>query len=163
MRGTMPISKIRAPTKTAQSWICSTFLLKSVCVARATVASIASRITYPPTRWYLYSFLALASPPYSCGTKYCVIPTTACRAVRMYVIRPRMACGDWKCVPLWLILLYSITTSPAMAVRRAMSFSAACAYVPSFFCFAVWVGWTTRIPWMKKRSAAELSSCKDVG
>ena len=47
---------------------------------------------------------------------------------------------------------------PAMAERRATSFKAAWVKVPCFFCFAVWVGWRMRMPWMKKRTAAELRS-----
>lgn len=61
--GSTPASVINAATITAQSCIPSTFLLKSVCVAAATVASKSKKMTYPLTRCHLYSFLALSSPP----------------------------------------------------------------------------------------------------
>ena len=46
-RGRIPNRMTILSTTTAQSSILSTFLLKSVCVARATVVSISTRIRYP--------------------------------------------------------------------------------------------------------------------
>lgn len=55
-----------------------------------------------------------------------------------------------------------MTTRPATAVRTATSLRAAWVKVPCFFCLRVWVGWRMRMPWIRKRRAAELSSWKYV-
>lgn len=77
----------------------------------------------------------------------------------MYVISPSRPCAESKCAPLWANLLYSITISPAMAVKRATELRAEWIYVPCCFWWAVWVGWRIRRAWIRKRKAVELRSC----
>ena len=54
-------------------------------------------------------------------------------AKRMYVIRPRIACGLTKCVPPWDILLYSIIMRAARRARMEVVFRMAWMCVPNLF------------------------------
>lgn len=62
-RGNTPMSTIPAVTMTAHSCIFSVPLLKSVCVAAATVARLSTSSTYPLIRWYFHTAFALSTPP----------------------------------------------------------------------------------------------------
>lgn len=61
--GNTPMSTIPAVTMTAHSCIFSVPLLKSVCVAAATVVRLSTSSTYPLIRWYFHSAFALSTPP----------------------------------------------------------------------------------------------------